>query len=92
MASRTYTRRQGVIPGSPFTCHTLQRGGPVQSVSWLAPVCDAAPREVTLVVDLEAKLRHTGVLAMRQLKALIRKKQTKTRRIYRDQNKNLLKF
>lgn len=61
----TYTRRQRVIPGSPFACHTLQCGGPVQSVSRLTSVCDAAPREMALVVDLEAELRHAWVLTMR---------------------------
>lgn len=64
----TDTGRQRVIPGSPFACHTLQSGSPVQSVSRLTSVRDAAPREMALVVDLEAKLRHAGVLAMRQLK------------------------
>lgn len=37
----------------------------MQSVSRLTPVCDAAPREMALVVDLEAELRHAWVLAMR---------------------------
>lgn len=40
----------------------------MQSVPGLTSVCDAAPGEVTLVVDLEAKLRHTRVLTVRQLK------------------------
>lgn len=40
----------------------------MQRVSRLAAVRDAAPGEVALVVDLEAELRHAGVLAMRQLK------------------------
>lgn len=64
----TDARRQRVIPGSPFACHTLQCGSPMQSVSRLTSVCDAAPREMALVIDLEAELRHTWVLAMRQLK------------------------
>lgn len=64
----TDTGRQRVIPGSPFACHTLQCGSPMQSVSRLASVCDAASREMALVIDLEAKLRHARVLAMRQLK------------------------
>lgn len=64
---RTDTRRQGVIPGSPFSSHTLECGSSMQSVSRFASVCDAAPREMTLVVNLEAKLRHTWVLTMRQL-------------------------
>lgn len=68
MKGLTDTWGQGVIPGSPFTCHTLQTGGPVQSVSGLTSVCDAAAREMTLVIDLEAKLRHTWVLAVGQLK------------------------
>lgn len=64
----TYARRQRVIPGSPFSCHALQCWSPMQSVSRLTSVCDAAPGEVALVVDFEAKLRHTRVLAVRQLK------------------------
>lgn len=40
----------------------------MQGVSGLTSVCDAAPGEMTLVVDLEAKLRHAWVLTMRQLK------------------------
>lgn len=40
----------------------------MQRVARLAAVRDAAPREVTLVVDLEAELWHAGVLAVRQLK------------------------
>lgn len=46
----------------------------MQSVSRLASVCDAAPREMALVVDLEAKLRHARVLTMRQLKTWREKK------------------
>lgn len=64
---RTDTRRQRVIPGSPLAGHALQRGGPVQCVSGLAPVRDAAAGEVALVVYLEAKLWHAGVLAVGQL-------------------------
>lgn len=59
---------QRVVPGPPLACHALERGGAVQRVSRLAAVRDAAPGEVALVVDLEAELRHAGVLAMRQLK------------------------
>lgn len=59
---------QRVVPGPPLARHALERGGAVQRVSRLAAVRDAAPGEVTLVVDLEAELRHAGVLAVRQLK------------------------
>lgn len=67
--ARTDTRWERVIPGSPFACHTLQRRRPVQSVSRFASVCDAAPGKMALVINLQAKLRHAGVLAVRQLKA-----------------------
>lgn len=39
----------------------------MERVPRLAAVRDAAPGEVTLVVDLEAKLWHAGVLTVRQL-------------------------
>ena len=61
---RTDAGRQGVIPGSPLACHALQGGGTMQSVSGLTSVCDAAPGEMTLVVDLEAELRHARVLTV----------------------------
>lgn len=46
----------------------------MQGVSRLASVSDAAPREMALVVDLEAKLRHARVLTMRQLETYREKK------------------
>lgn len=46
----------------------------MQSVSWLTSVCDAAPGEMALVVDLEAELRHAWVLTVRQLKTWREKK------------------
>lgn len=49
----------------------------MQSVSGLTSVRDAAPGEVALVIDLEAKLRHAWVLTMRQLKTW-REKSTET--------------
>lgn len=65
---RTDTGRQRVVPGSPFPGHALQCGRSVQGVSRLTSVCDAAPREVTLVIDLEAKLGDAWVLTVRQFK------------------------
>lgn len=61
----TNTRRQRIIPGPPLPRHTLESSGPMQRVSGLTSVRDAAPGEVPLVVDLEAKLRHAGILTMR---------------------------
>lgn len=65
---RTDTGRQRVVPGSPFPGHALQCGRSVQGISRLTSVCDAAPREVTLVIDLEAKLGDAWVLTVRQFK------------------------
>ena len=46
----------------------------MQSVSRLTPVCDAASGEMALVVDFEAKLRHTRDHTMRQLETLWERK------------------
>lgn len=46
----------------------------MQGVPRLASVSDAAPREMALVVDLEAELRHARVLTMGQLETYQEKK------------------
>ena len=64
----TYAGGQGCVPGPPLPGHALEGGGAVQRVTRVTAVRDAAAGEVTLVADLEAKLRNTRVLTVGQLK------------------------
>lgn len=66
-APLTYAGGQRVVPGAPLARHALQHAAAVQRVAGVALVGDGASGEVTLVVDLVAKLGHTWVLTVREL-------------------------
>lgn len=69
LCSLTNARGQGVVPGTSLSGHTLEHSAAVQGVTRVTPVGDGAAREMSLVVDLEAKLGHPRVFAVGQLKA-----------------------
>lgn len=69
LSSLTDARGQDVVPGTSLSGHTLEHSAAVQGVTRVTPVGDGAAREMSLVVDLEAKLGHPRVLAVGKLKA-----------------------
>lgn len=63
----TYAGGQWVVPGAPLACHALEHTATMQRVAGVALVGDGASGEVTLVIDLVAKLGHTWILAVGEL-------------------------
>lgn len=62
-----------VVPCSSFPSHALEYPTAVQGVTLVTAERDGTSRKVTLVTDFEAKLRHTWIITVGQLKAWLSK-------------------
>lgn len=87
----TYTRWEVVVPCSSLPSHALQYATAMQGVTLVTSERDGTSSKVTLVTDFEAKLWHTWIITVGQLKTWTRKIHRQTEKGEKNREEHELK-